>query len=84
MLSLNSAIWNESPVLSKSWLSVGCIITARPVEAQMTQDDVPIGEMKYRFKAYMQAHGFAGDLIITSTTASDLVKTPYVAGAPRH
>ncbi len=52
-----------------------CIITARSVEAQMTQDDVPIGEMKYSFKAYVQACGFAGDLIITSTTASDLVKS---------
>ncbi len=52
-----------------------CIITARPVEAQMTQDDVPVGEMKYSFKAYVQACGFAGDLIITSTTASDLVKS---------
>ncbi len=37
---------------------MGCIITARPVEAQMTQDDVPIGEMKYSFKAYVQACGF--------------------------
>ncbi len=41
----------------------------------MTQDDVPIGEMKYSFKAYVQACGFASDLIITSTTASDLVKS---------
>ncbi|PLS82767.1 MAG: hypothetical protein CYG59_03150 [Chloroflexi bacterium] len=41
----------------------------------MTQDDVPIGEMKYSFKAYVQAYGFAGDLIITSTTVSDLVKS---------
>ncbi len=41
----------------------------------MTQDDDrPTGEMKYSFRAYVQAHGFAGDLIITSTTVSDLVK----------
>lgn len=38
-------------------------------------DDRPIGEMKYSFRAYVQTHGFAGDLIITSTTASDLVKS---------
>ncbi len=41
----------------------------------MTPDDVPSGEMKYSFKAYVEACGFAGDLIITSTTASDLVKS---------
>ncbi len=52
-----------------------CITTARSLEAQMTLDDVPIGEMKYSFKAYVQVCGFAGDLIITSTTASDLVKS---------
>ncbi len=52
-----------------------CLITARSVEAQMTQNDGQIGEMKYSFKAYVQACDFAGDLIITSTTASDLVKS---------
>ncbi len=31
--------------------------------------------MKYSFKAYVQACGFVGDLIITSTTASDRVKS---------
>ena len=29
----------------------------------MTEDTLPAGEMKYSFKAHMQAHGFAGDLI---------------------
>jgi hypothetical protein len=41
----------------------------------MTQDDLPAGEMKYSFKAHVQAHGFAGDLIISSTTVNDLVKS---------
>ncbi|MDP9314693.1 MAG: hypothetical protein M3R24_28100 [Chloroflexota bacterium] len=41
----------------------------------MSQDELPIGEMKYSFKAYVQARGFAGDLIITSTTVTDLVKS---------
>ncbi len=41
----------------------------------MTQDDLPSGEMKYSFKAHVQAHGFAGDLIISSTTVKDLVKS---------
>jgi hypothetical protein len=31
--------------------------------------------MKYSFKAHVQAHGFAGDLIISSTTVNDLVKS---------
>ncbi len=38
-------------------------------------DDLPAGEMKYSFKAHVQAHGFAGDLIISSTTINDLVKS---------
>ncbi len=38
-------------------------------------DDLPNGEMKYSFKAHVQAHGFAGDLIISSTTINDLVKS---------
>ncbi len=41
----------------------------------MTHDDLPAGEMKYSFKAHVQAHGFAGDLIISSTTINDLVKS---------
>ena len=41
----------------------------------MTQDNLPAGEMKYSFKAHVQAHGFAGDLIISSTTVNDLVKS---------
>ena len=41
----------------------------------MTQDDLPAGEMKYSFKAHVQAHGFVGDLIISSTTVNDLVKS---------
>src|SRR5687768_5538805 len=41
----------------------------------MTNDDLPTGEMKYSFKAHVQAHGFAGDLIISSTTVNDLVKS---------
>ncbi len=49
--------------------------SARYLERYMTHDDErPTGEMKYSFKIYVQAHGFAGDLIITSTTVSDLVK----------
>ncbi len=39
----------------------------------MTEDALPAGEMKYSFKAHVQAHGFAGDLIISSTTINDLV-----------
>jgi hypothetical protein len=31
--------------------------------------------MKYSFKAHVQAHGFAGDLSISSTTVNDLVKS---------
>ncbi len=38
-------------------------------------DDLPAGEMKYSFKAHVQAHGFAGDLIISSSTVNDLVKS---------
>ncbi len=38
-------------------------------------DDLPTGEMKYSFKAHVQAHGFAGDLIISSITINDLVKS---------
>ncbi len=38
-------------------------------------DDLPTGDMKYSFKAHVQAHGFAGDLIISSTTINDLVKS---------
>ncbi len=41
----------------------------------MTEDALPAGEMKYSFKAHVQAHGFAGDLIISSTTINDLVKS---------
>ncbi len=41
----------------------------------MTEDTLPAGEMKYSFKAHVQAHGFAGDLIINSTTINDLVKS---------
>ena len=41
----------------------------------MSEDQVPTGEMKYSFKAHVQAHGFAGDLIISSTTINDLVKS---------
>ena len=58
----------------------------------MTQDDLPAGEMKYSFKAHVQAHGVAGDLIISSSTVNDLVKsikllehagiTPTTAGQP--
>ncbi len=48
---------------------------ARHLERYMIQDDDrPTGEMKYSFKIYVQAYSFAGDLIITSTTVSDLVK----------
>ena len=39
----------------------------------MTQDDLPSGEMKYSFKAHVQAHGFASALSISSTTVNDLV-----------
>ncbi len=38
-------------------------------------DDLPAGEMKYSFKVHVQAHGFDGDLIISSTTVNDLVKS---------
>ncbi len=38
-------------------------------------DDLPAGDMKYGFKAHVQAHGFAGDLIISSTTINDLVRS---------
>ena len=41
----------------------------------MSPDDLPAGEMKYSFKAHVQAHGFAGDLIISSSTVNDLVKS---------
>ncbi len=41
----------------------------------MTEDALPTGEMKYSFKAHVQAHGFAGDLIISSSTVNDLVKS---------
>ena len=41
----------------------------------MTQDELPNGEMKYSFKAHVQAHGVASDLIISSTTVNDLVKS---------
>ncbi len=41
----------------------------------MERDDLPAGDMKYSFKAHVQAHGFAGDLIISSTTVNDLVKS---------
>ncbi len=41
----------------------------------MSPDDLPAGEMKYSFKVHVQAHGFAGDLIISSTTVNDLVKS---------
>ncbi len=41
----------------------------------MTEDALPAGDMKYSFKAHVQAHGFAGDLIISSTTINDLVKS---------
>ena len=41
----------------------------------MTQDDLPAGEMKDSFKAHVQAHGFAGDLILSSTSVNDLVKS---------
>ncbi len=41
----------------------------------MTEDALPTGDMKYSFKAHVQAHGFAGDLIISSTTINDLVKS---------
>ncbi len=41
----------------------------------MTEDALPAGEMRYSFKAHVQAHGFAGDLIISSTTINDLVKS---------
>ena len=41
----------------------------------MTTDDLPAGDMKYSFKAHVQAHGFAGDLIISFTTVNDLVKS---------
>ncbi len=38
-------------------------------------DDLPTGDMKYSFKVHVQAHGFAGDLIISSSTINDLVKS---------
>ncbi len=38
-------------------------------------DELPAGDMKYSFKAHVQAHGFAGDLIISSTSVNDLVKS---------
>ncbi len=41
----------------------------------MTEDALPTGDMKYSFKAHVQAHGFAGDLIISSSTINDLVKS---------
>jgi hypothetical protein len=41
----------------------------------MSQDEIPSGEMKYSFKAHVQAHGFGGDLIISSTTVNELVKS---------
>ncbi len=41
----------------------------------MTEDALPTREMKYSFKTHVQAHGFAGDLIISSTTVNDLVKS---------
>ncbi len=46
----------------------------------MTADDLPAGEMKYSFKVHVQAHGFAGDLIISSTTVNDLVKSIKLLG----
>ncbi len=36
--------------------------------------------MKYSFKVHVQAHGFAGDLIISSTTVNDLVKSIRLLG----
>ncbi len=41
----------------------------------MTADDLPQESMRYSFKAHVQAHGFAGDLIISSSTVNDLVKS---------
>lgn len=41
----------------------------------MSQDELPTADMKYSRKAHVQAHGFAGDLIISSTTVNDLVKS---------
>ena len=41
----------------------------------MTEDVLPSGDTKYSFKAHMQARGFAGDFIISSTTVNDLVKS---------
>ncbi len=46
----------------------------------MTQADLPAGEMKYSFKVHVQAHGFAGDQIISSTTVNDLVKSIRLLG----
>ncbi len=52
----------------------------------MSPDDLPAGEMKYSFKVHVQAHGFAGDLIISSSTVNDLVKSikllPHAGIAP--
>ncbi len=41
----------------------------------MTADDLPTGEMKYSFKTRVAIEGYAGDLIISSTTVNDLVKS---------
>jgi hypothetical protein len=41
----------------------------------MAQDELPSSDMKYSFKAHVQAHGFADDLIISSTTVNDVVKS---------
>jgi hypothetical protein len=43
-------------------------------------DELPSGEMKYSFKAHVQARGFAGNLIISSTTVNDLVKSIKLLG----
>ena len=39
----------------------------------MIHDDLPAGEMKYSFKAHVQAHHFASSRIISTTTVNELV-----------
>ncbi len=46
----------------------------------MSPDDLPSEPMRYSFKVHVQAHGFAGDLIISSTTVNDLVKSIRLLG----
>ncbi len=46
----------------------------------MTADDLPQDSMRYSFKTHIQISGFAGDLIISSTTVNDLVKSIKLLG----